>query len=135
MTAHRDPQHVDEIPFLKGMGFKVDSVSEGNCRVSAPITAQVINPYGVLHGGVTFTLADTGMGIAVSTLLKPGERTATVECSIRYLLTVKSGWIAADCRVIRRNNRFAVTEATVFDEVGQVLAVAGGSFYISYLKG
>jgi acyl-coenzyme A thioesterase PaaI-like protein len=50
------------------------------------------------------------------------------------LLPAKSGRITADCRVIRRSNRFAVTEAQIFDETGQVLAVAGGSFYISRSK-
>ena len=96
--------------------------------------ARVINPYGVLHGGITFTLADTGMGIAVFTLMSPDERTTTVECSMRYLLPAKSGRIVAECRVIRRSNRFAITEAEVFDEAGQLLAVAGGSFYISRSK-
>ncbi len=130
-----DPNRLHKkVPFLKDLGVQVESAAEGRCRISAPVTPQVINPYGVLHGGVTFTLADTGMGIAVETLLAPDERTATVESSIRYLLPAKSGRITADCRVIRRSNRFAVTEAQIFDETGQVLAVAGGSFYISRSK-
>ncbi len=123
-----------KVPFLKELGVQVESAAEGRCRISAPVTSQVINPYGVLHGGVTFTLADTGMGIAVETLLAPDERTATVESSIRYLLPAKSGRITADCRVIRRSNRFAVTEAQIFDEANNLLAVAGGSFYISRSK-
>ncbi|MBI4672075.1 MAG: PaaI family thioesterase [Chloroflexi bacterium] len=133
MTDH-EPQRVAEMLFLKNLGFQVERAAEGRCRISAPVTPQVINPYGVLHGGVTFTLADTGMGIAVATLMASDERTTTVECSIRYLLPAKSGRIVADCRVIRRSNRFAITEAQVFDEADNVLAVAGGSFYISRYK-
>jgi len=125
------PHRADEIPFLADLGIEVESTADGRCRISAPITARVINPYGVLHGGITFTLADTGMGIAVFTLMSPDERTTTVECSMRYLLPAKAGRIIAECRVIRRSNRFAITEAEVFDEAGQLLAVAGGSFYIS----
>lgn len=124
----------DRVLFLKNLGIQVERAAEGNCRISAPVTPQVINPSGILHGGVTFTLADTGMGIAVSTLLAPSERTATVECSIRYILPAKRGRIIADCRVIRRSNRFAVTEARIYDEANNLLAVAGGSFYISRSK-
>jgi acyl-CoA thioesterase len=116
------------------LGIQVESAADGHCRISVPVTARLINPYGALHGGITFTLADTGMGIAVFTLLEPGERTTTVECSMRYISPGRSGRIVADCRVIRRSNRFAITEAEVFDEGGQLLAVAGGSFYISRSK-
>lgn len=127
-------QPILPVPFLIELGFKVESAADGHCRCSVPVTQHIINPYGVLHGGITFTLADTGMGIAAYTLLTPGERTTTVECSIRYLRPATSGRIIAECRVIRRSNRFAITEAEVFDEAGEVLAVAGGSFYISRSK-
>lgn len=127
-------QPILPIPFLVGLGFQVESAADGRCRCSLPITPHIINPYGVLHGGITFTLADTGMGIAAYTLLAPGERTTTVECSMRYLAPAASGRITAECRVIRRSNRFAITEAEVLDEQGRLLAVAGGSFYISRSK-
>ena len=127
-------QLVLPVPFLEELGFKVESAAEGRCRISVPVTAYVMNPYGVLHGGITFTLADTGMGIAAYTLLTPGERTTTIESSMRYLRPAKSGRIVAECRVIRRSNRFAITEAEMFDEAGEVVAVAGGSFYISRSK-
>lgn len=122
------------VPFLDELGLKVESAADGHCHISLPLTSHIMNPYGVLHGGITFTLADTGMGIAAYTLLAPGERTTTIESSIRYLRPAKSGRIVADCRVIRRSNRFAITEAEVFDEAGEVIAVAGGSFYISRSK-
>jgi acyl-CoA thioesterase len=124
-------QPIQRVPFLEDWDFRVESAADGRCRCSLEIVPSVINPYGVLHGGVTFTLADTGMGIAAYTLLAPGERTTTVECSMRYLLPATRGRIVAECRVIRRSNRFAITEAEVLDAAGKVLAVAGGSFYIS----
>ncbi len=122
------------VPFLDELGFKVESAAEGHCRISVPVTSRIMNPYGVLHGGITFTLADTGMGIAAYTLLAPGERMTTVESSMRYLRPAKSGRIVAECRVIRRSNRFAITEAEVLDEASEVIAVAGGSFYIARSK-
>lgn len=124
-------QPILPIPFLVDLGFQVESAEGGHCRCFLPVATQLTNPYGILHGGITFILADTGMGIAVYTLLKSSERTTTIECSIRYLLPAISGRIIADCRVIRRSTRFAITTAEVLDEEGKLLAVAGGSFYIS----
>lgn len=122
------------IPFLEEWGFRIESAAEGRCRCSLVISPAVINPYGAAHGGVAFALADTGMGIAVFTLLSPDERTTTVECSIRYLRPALKVQLIAESRVIRRSNHFAITEAEVFDESGELLSVCGGSFYISRSK-
>lgn len=119
------------IPFFVDLGMEFERAADGTCRCSVPVTPRVVNPYGVLHGGITFTLADTGMGVAVYTLLAPNERTTTVKCFIRYLRPVSVGRIIAECRVIRRNNRLAITAAEVHDETGELIAVAGGSFHIS----
>lgn len=125
---------IHRIPFLEEWGFQVESAAEGRCRCLLEIRPTVINPYGSVHGGITFTLADTGMGIAVFTLLAPGERTTTVEGSIRYLRQALTGRLIAESRVIRRSNHFAITEAEVFDEGGELLSVSGGSYYISRSK-
>jgi len=124
-------QPILPIPFLADLDFRVESAAEGRCRCSLPVAPRIANPYGVLHGGITFTLADTGMGIAAYTLLAPGEQTTTLECSIRYLRPVSAGRIVADCCVIRRGDRFAITEAQVFDDARELAAVGGGTFYIS----
>ncbi len=130
-----NPDHANlTIPFFVDLGLEFESAADGACRCSAPVTPRVINPNGVLHGGITFTLADTGMGVAVFTLLAPDERTTTLECSIRYLRPVSTGRIVAECRVVRRSSRFAITGAEVFDEAGELLAVAGGSYSISGSK-
>ncbi len=125
----RQPDSTNQL--FTDMGLEFERVEDGICRCSAPVVPRVLNPNGVLHGGITFTLADTGMGVAVFTLLATAEWTTTLECSIRYVRPVSVGRIVADCRVIRRSNRFAITEAQVFDDARELVAVAGGSFYIS----
>jgi acyl-CoA thioesterase len=123
------------VPILVELGVHFEAAGDGEARCSLPVTPRVLNPGGVLHGGITLTLADSGMGVAVYSLLHPGERTASVELSIRYLRPARSGRITAACRVIRRTNRFAIAEAQVSDEDGELIAVVNGSYYISRGKG
>lgn len=121
---------VPDLPLFADLGLEIERAADGTCRCSLPVTPRVVNPYGMLHGGISFTLADTGMGVAVVTLLTPDERAMTIECSIRYLRAASAGRIVAECRVIRRSSRLAITEAELFDETGELIAVAGGSFHI-----
>jgi len=121
---------VHDLPLFADLGLQIERAANGTCCCSLPVTPRVVNPYGMLHGGISFTLADTGMGVAVVTLLAPDERAMTIECSIRYLRPASAGRIIAECHVIRRSSRLAITEAELFDETGELIAVAGGSFHI-----
>jgi acyl-CoA thioesterase len=89
-----------------------------------------LNPYGVVHGGVIYSLVDTAMGAAVHTRLAQGERCATIEIKINYLAPVTAGDLAAEARLVERTKRIAVLEARVRSDGGQLVAVATGTFYI-----
>lgn len=123
------------IPILEDLGIVFESAADGRSRCSMLVTPRVMTLVGALHGGITLTLADSGMGVAVFTLLRPGEEAAaSIELSMRYLRPASAGRVVAECRVIRRSKRLAITEAEVFDEAGELLAVAGGWYYISRSK-
>lgn len=107
------------LPILGDLGVAFEPAEGGRCRCPMPVAARVANPFGLLHGGLTLTLADSGMGVVSFTLPGATERAA------------RDGRVAAECRVIRRTARFALAEAEGFDEAGGLLSVAGGSEYIS----
>jgi acyl-CoA thioesterase len=90
-----------------------------------------MNPYGVVHGGVIYSLVDYAMGGAMVSRLRPGERCATLEVKINYLAPVTGGELSAEARLIERTNRVGVLEATVHGESGRLVALATGSFYIA----
>jgi acyl-CoA thioesterase len=92
------------------------------------------NPGGILHGGVLFTLADVGMGAAVFSTLREGERTTAVEVQIRFLHSVVRGRLTAESGVLNRGERIATATADVRDEAGCLVAVASGTFYVSPLR-
>lgn len=130
-----DLEHANQVvPFFADLGVVIERAADGICSCSMPVTTHVINANGTLHGGIIFTLLDTGMGVAAFTTLEPGERTATIECSIRYLRSVASGRITAHCHVVHRTNNIVSTHGEVFDGADELVAVAGGSYYISRSK-
>ena len=63
-----------EHPFADLVGFSVSERTEKQCVTELTLEKKHLNPNGVVHGGVLYTLADTGMGGA---LMEPPPRATT----------------------------------------------------------
>ena len=77
-------------PFAELVGFTLRAGQRGSGTSAAAVDVRpgLLNPNGVVHGGVLFTLADTAMGAALYTTLAPGENCATIEIKIHFLQPV-----------------------------------------------
>lgn len=105
-------------------------MAEGQGGFDLTVRPEHMNPYGVVHGGVVYTLVDYAMGGALTSRLEPGERCATLEIKIQYLAPVSGGELRADAIVVERTRRVGVLEARVRTGDGRLIALATGTFYI-----
>ena len=53
-------------PYAQRQGVLVEEIGPGYARVVKTVEAEDVNPLGVPHGGVYFTLADTACGSAAA---------------------------------------------------------------------
>ena len=72
-------------PFADLLGLSVDSKQSGTSTCSIAFTERLLNPNNVVHGGVIYSMADTGMGGALMSLLGDGQLCATIEIKMMYL--------------------------------------------------
>lgn len=87
------------------------------------IRQEHLNAAGVVHGGVTFTLADSALGHGIYKVL--GKRCTTAEMKINYLKPVTGGELVARSRIVRAGGRLVVARAEVFcggDQVAEALS-------------
>jgi acyl-CoA thioesterase len=117
-------------PLAELLGVRAESQGDGQARFAVDLRQDHLNPYGVVHGGVVYSLIDTAMGAAVVSRLAPGERCATLEVKLNYLAPATEGRLTADARVVERGGRIAVLEARVVRADGRVVAIATGTYYI-----
>ena len=117
-------------PFADLLGLRRSTMEDGRCRFEVTVRLEHMNPHGVVHGGVVYTLVDYAMGGAVTSRLQLGERCATLEIKINYLAPVSEGRLAAEAWVVARTARVAVLEARVQADGDRLVALATGSFYI-----
>lgn len=78
----------DNDPFSKWLGIEVDAVSEGSCQLSMTIRQEMLNGFGIAHGGITYSLADSALAFAANT---HGRQSVSVDTSINHIETLKEG--------------------------------------------
>jgi acyl-CoA thioesterase len=104
-------------------------MGDGRCAWGMEIKPLHMNPYGVVHGGLLYTLVDYAMGGALTSDLPAGQRCTTLEIKMNYLAPASDGDVRAEAWVVSKGGRVAVLQADV--TVGETkLAVATGTFYI-----
>jgi acyl-CoA thioesterase len=116
-------------PFRELVGVTFTKVENGYSHCFLEVDKKLLNPAGIVHGGAIYTLADSGMGVALYSFIDEGELFLTIEANIFYFKAVSSGTLTCESRVVHRGKRIAVMEAEIKNE-GELVAKAMGTFSI-----
>jgi acyl-CoA thioesterase len=120
-------------PYAALLGFEVEDSGDGRSTCRLSVAESHYNPLGVVHGGVLYSLADTGMGAALFPSLQPGEICATIEIKMNYYRPVRSGEIRCLTEVLYQGKRVANLESSLYVE-GRLVGKANGSYSIFRLE-
>lgn len=116
-------------PFGELVGLDFSRCEEGYSQCYLDVNENLLNPHGVLHGGVIYSLSDTGMGGALYTRLDEDELCATVEIKIAYFRPVTSGTVICDTKVVHKGKTLAFLESEIVNN-DRLIAKALGTFSI-----
>ena len=81
------------------IGLEFIKLEDGVSQCQLEVKESHLNPHRMVHGGVIYSLADTGMGGALFSSLDPGQRCATLEIKISYFHFVTSGILSCASKV------------------------------------
>lgn len=124
------PFEPSPFPLQSHLGMTIDSPSPGHGIAEVEVKPSLLNPNGVLHGAVIFTMVDTAMGAATMSLLEEGQGCASIEIHVRFLQPVPDGHIVARVQVLRQGRRIVQLEAVVVNDRDETVATASGSFAV-----
>ena len=120
-------------PFGELIGLNFTELRKGFALCTLDVDDRLFNPHRVLHGGVIYSMADTGMGAALYSLLEKDELCATIELKINYFKPIKSGTLICTTQVIHKGKKIAVLESEVKKDE-EVVAIALGTYSIFNIK-
>jgi len=113
-------------PIALALKFKLTEVEHGRTVYEGVPEFAFYNPISSVHGGYAATLLDSCMGCAVHTTLPAGKAYTTLEFKINFVraMTVETGRVRAEGRVIHPGSRAATAEGNLYDARGKLLAHA-----------
>jgi uncharacterized protein (TIGR00369 family) len=105
------------------LGYDIIEADSGRVVIIAEPTDIHLNPAGTVHGGLSATLLDSCMGLAVHSTLDKGFGSTTLEFKISFArpITPETGPIRAEGTVISRGRRVGTAEGRVTDRNGRLL--------------
>lgn len=112
--------------FVSWIGIELEELEADRAVVRLEPDQQHMNPYGIVHGGVYCTMADTVAGIAART---DGRDYVTQCSSMNFLRSQSEGTIWAEARVRHRGRSTCVVEANVTGTDGKLLATGTMTFF------
>ena len=119
----------DQDPFSKWLGIKILDVLPGSCTLEMKVRKEMTNGFGVAHGGITYSLADSALAFASNGL---GKQAMSVETSISHLKPVKAGdWLLARAEEQHVGNKIGLYQIRIVNQKEELVAVFRGHVYRS----
>lgn len=109
------------------LGLEVVEVAPRRCICRMTVRDEMVNGFGVAHGGVAFSLADSAFAFACNT---HGDITVSIENSITYPAPVHPGDVlTAVASEEASSNRLGYYRAEVRNQHDEVVALFRGTAY------
>lgn len=121
---------VKDNPYMKDLKMEILELERGYVKGKLTVTDRVLNPYGSVHGGCLYSLADVMAGLAACTY---GLYSSTIDGRMDYILpAIDTGYILCEAREVRQGMHVSQYEALLYDDKGQLVDKASFSFYMMH---
>ena len=111
----------------KHLGISVEKVEPGSAVVTMTVRQDMLNGFGICHGGMTFTLADTAFACACNSR---NRKTVALTCTINFLAAAKEGDVlTATAKELSLAGRTGLYDIAVTNQTGALVAQFRGTSY------
>lgn len=113
--------------FSRWLGLEVSDLAPGRCACAMTVRPEMVNGFGVAHGGIVFALADSALAFASNS---HGRVALSIENSVRYPAPVRPGdTLVARAVEVHVTNRLGFYTVTVTNQDGIEVGLFTGTVY------
>jgi acyl-CoA thioesterase len=113
--------------FSAWLGIEITEVGPGSCTLKLRVRREMLNGFGMCHGGIPYSLADSALAFASNT---HGTVTVSIENTISYPAPVSEGDIlTAVAEEESAGNRIAFYRVTVTNQSNVAVGLFRGTVY------
>ncbi len=107
------------------LGLQMDEVTPDRVRAHVTVHEGLLQPYGIVHGGVYASLAESAASIGGATwnmARVPGGRTVGVSNDTSFLRAVREGTLSVVATPLHRGRTLQLWHVMITDEGGRLVA-------------
>ena len=107
--------------FTKLVGLRFEAVSGDRVVLTCPVTPDLHQPYGLVHGGVHATLAETAASVAGARWLGDQGQVVGVSNHTDFLRAVRGGELRAEATPLARGRTTQLWQVAISDQRGRLV--------------
>jgi len=109
---------------MQALDIRITEIGDDYLRGTMPVDDRTRQPYGILHGGASISLAET-LGSTAAMLCCDDSRAAVgLDINANHLRAVREGIVSGTARPIHVGRSTQVWEIRIENEVGELTCIA-----------
>lgn len=113
--------------FSQWLGISVIEIKEGYSNIKMTVRPEMINGFGIVHGGIAFSLADSAFAFACN---NRNVLSVALDTSINFLKPVHVGDVlTAEAKELHNGKSTGLYHITITNQNQHVVAVFKGTCY------
>ena len=127
LAQHIIEKMIKNDAFSRWLGIEILEIGPGQAKIRMTVRDEMLNGFGVSHGGVVFSFADSAFAFASNTR---GRVALAIDNHISYPSKINSGdTIIASAKEVHLSHRFGIYEVIVTNQHDQKVALFKGTVY------
>ena len=109
------------------LGIKIKSIVPGNVELQLVVREEMMNGFGIAHGGITYALSDTCLAFSANS---QGRQAVSVETSISHLKPVNTNDVlSTQVEELSLSNRFGKYQIKIYNQDKELVSIFNGTMY------
>ena len=116
-----------EDKFSEWLGIQKVLVEEGHCILKMKIREEMVNGFGIAHGGIAFSFADSALAFAANAY---GRLSVALECSISFAVAVNvHDELTCEATQLSLTNKTGTYHMVITNQKNEKVAFFKGTVY------
>lgn len=113
--------------FSKWLGIEVLEITEGYSKIKMTIRNEMLNGFGIVHGGITFSLADSAFAFACN---NRNNLSVALDTSINFIKPAHNGDVLiAEAREMHNGKSTGLYQIFITNEHDHLIALFKGTCF------
>ncbi|QEC41637.1 hydroxyphenylacetyl-CoA thioesterase PaaI [Pseudobacter ginsenosidimutans] len=114
-------------PFSQWLGIQIIDVKEGYCKLQMTLRAEMLNGFGITHGGIVFSFADSALAFSCN---NRNNLSLAQDNSINFFKPSKAGDVLiAEAKELHNGRSTGLYLITIHNQQGEQVALFKGTCF------